>query len=218
MGRPKKLREGEAVLTFENIAETATKIADTEGITKVSMRRLATELDCGVMSLYHYISDKEALIEALVDQVASEVQLPGSGQGWRATAQQISESTLEAQLEHPWVVPIWSSTWPGPHRQRRMECLLEALANSGLSAELADLGFHALINHIQGFALQQVAFEQLASRASETEVRVQEMLADHALPYVHAHMHFHRSGRETPDEFRFTLDLILDGLEKHIAD
>ncbi len=192
-------------------------MADTDGIEKVSMRRLANELDCGVMSLYHYISDKEALVEALVDQVAKEVDAPNGEHGWRATAQQISESTLEAQLRHPWAVPIWSTTWPGPHRLRLMEYLLEALASSGLPSEIADLGFHALTNHIQGFAQQKVAFKQLDSRAEETGVRVQAMLSDETIPHVHEHIHFHQAGKETPDEFRFTLDLILDGLEKHIT-
>ncbi len=216
LARPKKVREGDAVLTFEHIVEAAMAMADADGIAKLSMRRLATELDCGVMSLYHYIADKEALVEALVDQVANEVAVPPADLDWRQTAQHLARSTLDAQLQHPWVVPIWSTTWPGPHRFALVELLLETLADIGLPPDVADLGFHALSNHIQGFAQQQISFEQLAARAAITGARLEELLADDKYARVREHVEFHRAGHDTPDEFDFTLNLILDGLERSI--
>lgn len=214
MGRPKKVRDGDAVLTHDHIVATAVGLADTNGIEELSMRRLASALDCGVMSLYHYITDKEALIEALVDHVASEVVPPPPAAGWRSAARHIAKSTLEAQLRHPWAIPIWSTTWPGPHRFGLVEQLLEALADAELPADVADLGFHALTNHIQGFAQQKVSFGQLDSRADATRDRLEALLAQDEFPRVAAHAEFHQSGRATHDEFGFTLDLILDGLER----
>lgn len=214
MARPKKVRQGDAVLTHEHIVTTALRLADADGIEQLSMRRLATELDCGVMSLYHYITDKEALIEALVDHVASEVVPPPTGVAWRAAARHIAESTLEAQLRHPWAIPVWSTTWPGPYRFALVEQLLDALADAELPPDIADLGFHALTNHVQGFAQQRISYGQLESRANETRDRLEAMLAECDYPRVAEHVEFHRSGHITHDEFGFTLDLILDGLER----
>ena len=44
--------------TREEIAGAAVHIADTEGIDALSMRRLATELGAGTMTLYHYVPDQ----------------------------------------------------------------------------------------------------------------------------------------------------------------
>ncbi len=216
MGRPKKLRQGDAVLNHEHIVATALRLADAEGIEQLSMRRLATELDCGVMSLYHYITDKEALIEALVDQVAGEVVPPPAGAAWRTTAQHIAESTLEAQLRHPWAIPVWSTSWPGPHRFALVEQLLDAFAKAELPPDIADLGFHALTNHIQGFAQQRLSYRQLESRAELTRDRLEVMLTEGEFPRIAEHVEFHRSGGAAYDEFGFALDLILDGLERHV--
>lgn len=214
MGRPKKVRHGDAVLTQEHIVATAMRLADAAGIEQLSMRRLATELDCGVMSLYHYIADKEALIEELVDEVAGEVAPPPAGAAWRTAAEHIATSTLEAQLRHPWAIPVWSTTWPGPHRFALVEQLLDALAGARLPPDIADLGFHAVTNHIQGFAQQRISFSQLESRAEVTRDRLEELLAAGEFPRVAEHVEFHRSDRASHDEFGFTLDLILDGLER----
>ena len=212
MGRPKKVRDGDVVLTPEHIVTTAMRLADADGIERLSMRRLAAELDCGVMSLYHYVADKETLVEALVDQVAREVPPPPAGVAWREAVRHIATLTLEAQLRHPWAIPVWSTTWPGPCRFGLVEQLLDALANADLPPDIADLGFHAVTNHIQGFAHQRISFGQLESRAEVTRDRLEEMLTAGQFPRVAEHVAFHRSDRASRDEFGFTLDLILDGL------
>lgn len=216
MGRPRKLRDGDAVLSRERIVATAMRLADADGIEQLSMRRLANELDCGVMSLYHYIADKEALIEALVDRVAGEVVPAPNEAAWREAAAHISKSTLDAQLRHPWAIPVWSSTWPGPNRFGLVEQLLGALGSARLPPDIADLGFHALTNHIQGFAQQRMSYSQLETQAETTRERLELLLAENEFPHVAEHVEFHRSGQGAHDEFAFTLDLILDGLEKHI--
>jgi len=213
MGRPKKVREGDAVLTRDHIVGTAMRMADADGIQKLSMRRLAAELDCGVMSLYHYVADREALVEALVDEVVREVEPPESGT-WQDAVRHIATSILEAQLRHPWVIPVWATSWPGPHRFALVEQLLGALADADLPPDIADLGFHAVTNHIQGFAQQRVSFGQLDDRADRTQERLEAMLTDGRFPLVIEHVEFHQAGHGSHDEFGFTLGLILDGLER----
>jgi AcrR family transcriptional regulator len=211
MGRPKKERAGKPVLTVEHIVETALRMADEQGVTQLSMRKLATELGAGVMSLYHYVADKDTLIEALVDRVAGEVDLETTGD-WRAAARQLAISTHEALLRHPWAIPEWSTVWPGPNRFALTEQLLEILASAQLPPDVADLGFHALTNHIQGFARQRVADGNTQTDTEQMQNRVQELLTQRDFPRVAQHVRYHIDGHGNHDEFGYVLDLILDGL------
>lgn len=211
MGRPKKEREGKPVLTLEHIVETALLMADEQGVAQLSMRKLATELGAGVMSLYHYVADKEMLVEALVDRVASEVNLETTGD-WREAARQLALSTHEALLRHPWAIPEWSTVWPGPYRFALTEQLLEVLASAELPRDVADLGFHALTNHIQGFARQRVGYGNTQTDTEEMRNRVQALLTQRDFPRVAEHVRYHVDGHGNHDEFGYVLDLILDGL------
>ena len=62
--------------TREEIAGAAVHVADTEGIDALSMRRLATELGAGTMTLYHYVRTKEELLALVTDTVMAEILLP----------------------------------------------------------------------------------------------------------------------------------------------
>src|SRR4051812_43136392 len=55
--------------TRDEIAATAMRIADTEGFAAVSMRRIASELDSGTMTLYHYVRTKDELLTLIVDTI-----------------------------------------------------------------------------------------------------------------------------------------------------
>ena len=61
--------------TRDDITAAAVRIADTEGFDALSMRRLATELDAGTMTLYHYVRTKDELLTLAVDEVMCEVVL-----------------------------------------------------------------------------------------------------------------------------------------------
>src|ERR1700749_1700255 len=73
-------------LSRERIAATALQIADAEGFEAVSMRRIASELGAGTMTLYHYVKTKDELIALVGDTIMGELvigadELPD---GWRA--------------------------------------------------------------------------------------------------------------------------------------
>ncbi len=207
-------RPGQSTLTRELIVTTALDMADTSGIEQLSMRKLAAELGAGVMSLYYYVDDKDALIDALVDEVASEIEPAPEGASWATVARGLAVSAHHALLRHPWAIPWWSSARPGPHRIRVMENLLAALAAADLPPDIADLGFHALANHIQGFAQQRLAYRASTSDGDAAKDRLLPKVDLGSFPHVVNHIEYHRSGKHTHDEFEFVLDLILDGLER----
>ena len=195
-------------------------LAAAEGVEALSMRKLARHLDYEVMSLYNHIANKSDLLEAMVDRVAGEIDTPEIDLAWRPAVRLIATSAHEALLRHPWSAPLWSSAWPGPNRWRLMEALLDLLGNAGFPDDVADLAFHAVTLHINGFTQQQITYRDQTADGGEDEMlaRFETDVPEVEFPRIHEHMRYHRerdAGSDTPvDEFGYVLDLILDGLEQ----
>src|SRR5262245_55388460 len=94
-----------ATLSRERIVETALNIVQRDGLGALSMRRIATELGTGTMSLYNYVPDKDTLLRALIDRVLSGVDV-GSGGSWRDVAERWAGSLREVMLAHISLVPV----------------------------------------------------------------------------------------------------------------
>ncbi|MEV6103522.1 TetR/AcrR family transcriptional regulator [Streptomyces sp. NPDC051940] len=116
--------------TRTEIAATATRIADTDGLDAVSMRRLAAEIGCGTMSLYNYIPRKEDLHELMVDAASAEYDLttPLTG-NWRDDALQLATQSRDLLRRHPWLLRLVDSAAYGftPHTMRFIDRFLAAL-------------------------------------------------------------------------------------------
>ena len=57
-------------LTLDRIVTAAVAVADAEGLGALSMRRVATDLGVGTMSLYRYVPGKAELLDLMLDKVA----------------------------------------------------------------------------------------------------------------------------------------------------
>ncbi len=64
------------VLSRDLIAATALRITDEDGLAGLSMRKLGAELGVEAMSLYHYVENKDDLLDAVVDRLYAEIALP----------------------------------------------------------------------------------------------------------------------------------------------
>jgi AcrR family transcriptional regulator len=144
--------------TREEIAEAAIRIADTEGFGAVSMRRIATELESGTMTLYHYVRTKDELLSLVVDAVMGEIVIAdteGFGTDWRAAMETIAERTRAALLRHPWILDITDDPPVGPNSVRHFDQSLEAVASLPISlTEKFDL-VGSVDAYVFGFCLHE---------------------------------------------------------------
>ncbi|MFF6927926.1 MULTISPECIES: TetR/AcrR family transcriptional regulator [Streptomyces] len=145
-------------LTLDRIVTAAVAVADAEGLSAVSMRRLSTELGTGTMSLYRYVPGKAELLDLMLDRVLGE-PLPapreeaaeaagtdtagsdtagsdtaGSGAlDWRAAVDTMARSYLDNLRRHPWLLKInQARTVLGPSALRGLELALGGLRGMGL--------------------------------------------------------------------------------------
>jgi AcrR family transcriptional regulator len=111
-----------------DIAATAVRIADAEGLDAVSMRHVAAALGCGTMSLYNYVPRKEDLHELMFDAISAEHDLAEPSGDWRADMLRLARDTRALMHRHPWVPRLMSPVYGfSPNALRYLEHCLACL-------------------------------------------------------------------------------------------
>jgi AcrR family transcriptional regulator len=130
-------------LTREQILTAALKIIDESGVAALTMRRLGQALDRNPMAIYRHSEDKDALLDAVVEQVVSEFVVSrepdnGSDGDWEAALRHTAHAFRRVALAHPNVVPLLvTRPLSGPLAQRPLgtlrplEALLEVFITAG---------------------------------------------------------------------------------------
>jgi AcrR family transcriptional regulator len=123
-------------LSREQIAAAALAIADAEGFAEVSMRRIATELGVGTMTLYYYVKTKDDLIALMDDAIGAEIVLPADQvpTGWRAGLTAIAHKSREVFARHPWALYALQGARIGPNAMRHIEQSLAVVADAPVDA------------------------------------------------------------------------------------
>jgi AcrR family transcriptional regulator len=200
------------------LLRAAIGLADKGGIESLSMRKLSQELGGGTMSLYNHVSNKDDLVDGMIDIVFSEIELPAGEHGWKTTMRQRALSIRTVMTRHPWAIGLMESRrTPGPATLRHHDAVIGCLRDAGFSIQLAAHAFSALDSYIYGFALQEQSLrfgtpEETSELArafllqfpTKEYPRLAELTIEHVL----------RPGYDYGNEYEFGLDLILDGLEK----
>ena len=91
-----------AALSRERILETAIRLADEEGIESLTMRKLGQALGVEAMSLYYHVPSKAELVDAIVDVVVGEIELPPDDDDWRTAIRSYAIAAHDVFIRHPW--------------------------------------------------------------------------------------------------------------------
>lgn len=70
-----------AGLDVSGIVKVALAIADREGLDKLTMRRLSTELGVTPMAIYHHVSNKEEVVDLVIDESFGQLPIVDESSG-----------------------------------------------------------------------------------------------------------------------------------------
>ena len=204
-------------LSKQRVVLEAVGLADGEGVDGLSMRRLAAVLGAGAMSLYHYVANKEELLDAMIDIVFEEIALPTDATDWQSAMRQRAISTRQVLARHPWAIGLLESrTSPGPANLRHHEAVTACLRRAGFSVLMATHANWLLDSYVYGFALQEssLPFDTADEFADTTEDVFLPQLPPDQFPYLNeSAAALVAAGYDPADEFIFGLDLVLAALE-----
>ena len=220
-------------ISREAIVTAAIQLLDAHGLAALSMRRLAEELGTGAASLYWHVSNKDGLLDLVMDEVIGEGKVPDPDpEHWPEQIKQIARDQRAASLRHPWLVRVSIGRIPmGPNALRYTERILAILRAAGLPAPLAVQGYLLLIATVNGFTIDETGVDDSAHAAAGLPAprdpdSLQET-ADMARDYIASLPSAlfptmtdlaDEFALADPDErFELLIDIFVDGLSRHAA-
>ena len=141
-------RPAKPPLTREGIIAVTLRLLQAEGLERVTMRRLARELDTGPASLYVYIDNMADLHGAVLDQLLCEIDLRAGAPtgGWRARLVELLVAYTELLFAHPSLARSALTLRPsGPNYVRLVDSVLALLRTGGVPAGQAAWGVNLLL-------------------------------------------------------------------------
>ena len=213
-------RQARVPLSRERILSTAVAIADREGADSLSMRRLAQELDVVPMALYKHVANKDELLDGILDVVVGEIDPARTEPDWKTAVRDRILSARRALLRHPWASRVMESrTQPTPVVMAYMDSMIGMFIAGGFSIDLTHHVLHAMGSRLMGFS--QELFNDQADPDAPMQPEMFEAMAA-TYPSIHelylAVSHDDSSvvgpGCDDQFEFEFSLDLMLDGIER----
>lgn len=217
-------------LSRAGVLAAAVALVDAQGIQALTMRRLAADLGVEAMSLYYHLPDKEALLDGIVETVIAEIDVAvgrldtvSGADSWRTRLRQQFLAARQAMLRHPWAPGLLGSRRTIPASvYAYYDGIVGTLVGAGFSYHLAHRALHAFGSMPLGFA-QEIFSPASAGGSMEVDAAEADLAAmAEAMPNLTAMMAAEVHAVTDPTlgwcdsqvEFEFTLDLLLNGLER----
>jgi AcrR family transcriptional regulator len=149
-------------ISADRIVEAALEIVDQSGVDVLTMRALAARLGVAVTAIYWHVGDKEALLDAIADRVATEVGgIRVSGADPVARIVSLGRSLRRNLLERAHLVGI-------AHQRGRTDAvfqparrvLVRELTVAGLRGADAAFAVRAVLELVSGSVLTQIQVDR----------------------------------------------------------
>jgi AcrR family transcriptional regulator len=171
--------------------------------------------------VYHYVANKDEILDAIVDLVFAEIELPVAGGDWRAEMSRRANSARQALRRHPWATALMQSRInPGPATLRHHNAVIGTLRAAGFSVEQTAHAFALIDSYVYGFALSEHA---LPINGPDTVADIADSMMQQFPVADYPHLveftieHVMRPGYDFGDEFEYGLGLILGALARSIC-
>lgn len=206
----------DTALTRDVILQTAAQLIAQHGVEAFSMRKLASLLGVNPMAIYYYLPNKEAILQAVVEQALSALPLP-EADDWESAIRYAAESYRHfAEAQPELFVYMLTFNRSIPIAFSVDEYLAAALARMGLSAAQIVQIVYFVVNTIAGFTLSEVKGSLGRARDVADVHQAFQDLPPEQFPTIHALSH-----QITPDDlqpnFELAMRMLIGGVQAQLT-
>ncbi len=203
-------------LSRPRIVRAALRLVDEKGLTALTMRALATELEVSPMALYNHVQDKDELVDLMVDLMLGEVDTTSREGDWLTQLRALVCSYHQALADHHQLARVYSRRVRiGPHGLLIMERAIGLLLGGGFSPSEASDAFFALFTYTAGYhQVGQIA--PLRDNTTRDKTGYYPPFPPEQIPAIST-VSSHLDGVHRPGRFDYGLDLLLAGLRTKVT-
>lgn len=215
----KTARRPRGSLSLDAVREAAESIVSEDGMSALTMRRLAAELDAGVMTLYGYVKNKDGILGLLSGSILEGVEPPTcdqerAPQEWEESLRSYCVRLHEHLVTKRYLNELLNSYGlNSPRAYQHAEAALTVMTAAGFSAEHASRAWLSLVTYTVGFAARQSSANPdhgpVARR--HREIGMSE-LTPAQFPHVTSSAALF-AGSLSAEQFTFGLDVLLAGID-----
>ena len=206
----KRQRGERAGITRDQVLDAAIHLVDQVGLTGLTMRALGRELGVEAMTLYHYVPNKEALVDGIVERVFVEAARRDGGprDNWGTELRRYANKLRQGLLAHPGILPAAMRPASTPAALEAVEVALRYLTDAGFRLGMALDMINSLTLFVIGHTVAEVGID--AGDGAGSAAWMRETLTEERLPLI---MQAAREGRGTSDaaRFEFAVNCLIDG-------
>lgn len=192
------------VISLDEILETAARLAEDVGVEGLTMGLVADELGVTSAALYHYVQNKQALVNKLFDRSLEHVAVPDPESGSWDQRLKMFQSAIRSELRRlKWQTPqpVTGDEDPPEAVARLASIVMDILSESGAEEHDVMLAFTLVYVYFTGQLWYDNSSRHMSFENHPHELRVED--DQHA---AHA------------DElFDFAFDIILAGLRERLT-
>jgi AcrR family transcriptional regulator len=210
--KPAPTPRDEPTLNRARIVDEALALLDSEGIERLTMRRLAERLGHGSTTLYWHVDTKDDVLDLCLDAIYGEVPLPEHTEGWRGEITFVLTGWRTVMLRHRWSTALVGRPMIGPNILARMEFLQASLLRAGLTDAHLAAATWGLYLHVIGSAVSRAGWHMPA----EEREQAQQHLSAHSDRYPTLAAHGYMLDDDWDGTFTRSLNYLLDGIQAQI--
>lgn len=145
--RSRRDRPAKPPLSREGIVDAAMAVLTGDGFERLTMRRLAADLDTGPASLYVYVTNTTELHALVLDRLLTDLNMEWDGRGdWQRRLRALLTDYVALLMAHPGLARSALTVWPdGPHYLDLVELILRLLTSGDVPADRAAWGVDILL-------------------------------------------------------------------------
>lgn len=139
------MRKARNSLSADLILDAAERLA-ADNRREISIREIANELGSSPMALYRHFSNKDELINSLLNRVLARFVFSESDVDWKEDIQSFALAHKKVLDDHPWALPfLFSNPAPGTAASRIGEIAFAILHRGGITGGQAVATFSGII-------------------------------------------------------------------------
>ncbi|MCT3031163.1 TetR/AcrR family transcriptional regulator [Pediococcus parvulus] len=195
-------------------------LANCQSLDQFSMRKVATTLQIDASTIYWYFESKQAILQAMADEIAAQISFPDANLDWKTQLTQLFNNLFDVYTTHPHTAELMIETIPSSEvRLALMNHIIGILVDAGFSETQGSAAMSTIDFFLTGLVIDLSKERQFRTEINDKQTAYlhEQVTQIHQITHDEHLVHMQnsvksRNSESEKQQFEAGLKLILKGL------